>query len=265
MLRILPEPSIWKAVMCFDFDDTLVPKETDHELDMRFFEGVEWVRANYGTAWGIATGRSLPQLIEGFTDAKFPCLPDFVVVREREIFFPGQFGRWVAHDEWNRRCEKDHRRLFRRSRRVLAKVRDFVERETGGRWIETGGDEAAVVAQDGDEMDRVQGFLEGLKAHRDLGFERNSIYLRLSHRGYGKGAGLREAADRWGVGPERILAVGDNLNDLSMLQAEVCGACGCPANALPEVQDFVRGRGGVVAEKGGSRGVMEVMKYYFSP
>ena len=263
VLRTLPEPPAWKAVLGFDYDDTLVLKSGPPGVDARFFECLEWVRRTYGAAWGIATGRSLFQLVEGLNEARFPYLPDFVVTREREIYFPGQFGRWVPHEEWNRQCEKDHHRLFRRCRRMLGKIRRFVEEETAGRWVSVEGDAAGIVASSGEEMDRIQEFVEKIANHSKLTFERNSIYLRFSHVKYRKGTGLLEAAERWGIAPEQILAVGDNFNDLSMLQPEVCEACGCPANALPEVKDFVAGRGGKVAQREGSVGVMEVMKHYF--
>ena len=127
MLKILTEPPVWKAVLGFDFDDTLVMKDSPSQVDERFFECLKWVRSTYGAAWGIATGRSLYQLIEGLNEAGFPFLPDFVIVREREIFFPGQFGRWVPDENWNRRCEKDHNRLFRKCKRALAKIKDHIE------------------------------------------------------------------------------------------------------------------------------------------
>ena len=263
MLRILPEPPIWKAALGFDFDDTLVLKSGSGKIDPRFFECLEWVRSTYGAAWGIATGRSLYQLVEGFNEADFPFLPDFVVAREREIYFPGQFGRWVPHEDWNERCEKEHHKIFRRSKRVLGKVRKFVESKTEAEWVSVEGDAAGIVAKSDEEMDEILKFVEGLRKHTDLTYERNSIYLRFSHRNFNKGSGLVEAADRWGIGPDRILAVGDNFNDLSMLQPEICDACGCPSNAVQEVQDFVRQRDGKVASKSGSEGVMEVMGHYF--
>lgn len=263
MLRILPEPPAWKAVLGFDFDDTLVLKDGPPKVDERFFDCLKWVRSTYGAAWGIATGRSLYQLIEGLNEARFPFLPDFVVVREREIFFPGQFGRWVPHDDWNRKCEKNHHRLFRKCRRVLAKIRKFVESETGASWVSVEGDAAGIVASSVSEMDAIQEMIEEMISHRDLTFERNTIYLRFSHREYRKGSGLLEAAERWGIQADQILAVGDNFNDLSMLQPEVCEACGCPSNALPAVKEFVKNRGGKVAVNPGSVGVMEVMKHYF--
>ena len=78
MLKILTEPPVWKAVLGFDFDDTLVMKDGPSQVDERFFECLKWVRSTYGAAWGIATGRSLYQLIEGLNEAGFPFLPDFV-------------------------------------------------------------------------------------------------------------------------------------------------------------------------------------------
>ena len=263
MLKILPEPPIWKAVLGFDFDDTLVLKDGPPEVDSRFFDCLKWVRSTYGAAWGIATGRSLYQLMEGLNEAHFPFLPDFVVAREREIFFPGQFGRWVPDEDWNKQCEKDHARLFRKSKRVLGKIRDHVETQTDGRWVSVEGDAACIVASSVEEMDEIQEVIKSLSTHRDLTYERNTIYLRFSHRAYRKGSCLQEAATRWGIQGDQILAVGDNHNDLSMLQAEICDACGCPANSVPEVKEFVKNRGGKVATNPGSLGVMEVMKHYF--
>ena len=263
MLTILPEPPVWKAVLGFDFDDTLVLKNGSPKIDPKFFECVRWVRSTYGAAWGIATGRSLYQLMEGFNEVNFPCLPDFVVAREREIYFPGQFGRWLPHDEWNRACEKEHKKLFRKSKRLFGKVRKLIEKETNARWISTEGDAAGIVASSEAEMESILEFLKTLKGTVDLTHERNGIYLRFSHRRFNKGTGLVEAADRWGIGPDRILAVGDNFNDLSMLQPEICDACGCPSNAVSAIREFVAGRGGKVAEKPGSLGVMEIMGHYF--
>ncbi len=262
MLSVLDDPVRWNAVLGFDFDDTLLMKGGEGVVGA-FFEKIRIVRSDYGAAWGIATGRSLPHLVEGMTRERFPFLPDFVVAREREIFFPGQFGRWVPHDEWNRNCEKSLGRLFRKNKRVLKRVRKFVEEETGGEWVSQEGDAAGIVTRTEEEMDRVVVLIDELGAGGDLTYERNSIYLRFSHRGFSKGTGLLEAAGRWGIGRDRILAVGDNYNDFSMLAEEVSFGCGCPANAVREVREFVSKRGGVVARESASAGVVEVLDSYF--
>jgi len=114
-------------------------------------------------------------------------------------------------------------------------------------------------------MNGIQAYIEGLSKNENLTFERNSIYLRFSHRDYNKGTGLLQAAERWGISSDRILAVGDNFNDLSMLQPQICDACGCPANSVEEVKRFVENRGGKVAGKIASEGVIEILGHYFDP
>lgn len=265
MVNILAEPPEWQAVLGFDFDDTIMMGEGHSpRIDPQFFDCIRWIRANYGAAWGICTGRSLPQLVEGFNQGQFPFLPDFAVVREREIYFPGQFGRWLPHEQWNKSCSKEHKRLFKKSKRVLAKMKKFVETETNGKWVSVEGDPAGIVAASDEEMERNIKFLETLPEVPNLTYERNSIYLRFTHAGYRKGTGLLECSSRWGVEKSHILAVGDNFNDLSMLDPFVSGACGCPGNAVPEVKEFVVQRGGKVATKEGSLGVMEVLGHYFN-
>jgi len=262
-LTTLPAPDHWKAVLGFDFDDTLILNDRSPKLNPEFFECIQWIRQNYGAAWGICTGRSLYQLVEGFNEVKLPFLPDFVVVREREIYLPGQFGRWVPDEAWNTKCEKEHQRLFRKSKRALAKAQKFVEKETDARWASVEGDPAGIVASSVEEMDKIVEFMQGLKTPPDLTYERNAIYLRFSHHEFTKGTCLLEVASRWGQGPETILAIGDNHNDLSMLQPEVSEACGCPSNSVPAVREWVAERNGHVASKPGSEGVMEILGHYF--
>ncbi len=262
-LTVLPQPENWNAVLGFDFDDTLVDHDQTPLIASDFFDCIKWIRANYGAAWGICTGRSLYQLIEGFNEAKFPFLPDYVVVREREIFTPGDFGRWTPDEAWNTSCEKEHHKLFRKAKRPLKKIQKFVETETQGRWVSVEGDAAGIVASTVEEMDGILTFVKEVKTPPNLTYERNGIYLRFSHHEFSKGTCLVEVAKRWGQTPETILAVGDNFNDLSMLQPEVCASCGCPANAVQAVRDWVRERGGKVASKNTSHGVMEVLGHYF--
>lgn len=48
-------------------------------------------------------------------------------------------------------------------------------------------------------------------------------YIEFNHKGVNKGAGLRFIADLLGVQPEQTIAIGDNLNDLSMIRAAGLG------------------------------------------
>ncbi|MDQ4079092.1 MAG: Cof-type HAD-IIB family hydrolase [Chloroflexota bacterium] len=65
-------------------------------------------------------------------------------------------------------------------------------------------------------------------------------FVELTHPGASKGRALLELAASLGIPRERTLAVGDNLNDLTMIQAAGVGvAMGNAAPELKEVADWV--------------------------
>lgn len=66
--------------------------------------------------------------------------------------------------------------------------------------------------------------------------------VEIHHEQSGKCNGLQRVADRLGVRREEVLAIGDHINDLKMLQFAGIGVA--MGNALPEIQaaaDFVTG------------------------
>ena len=75
-----------------------------------------------------------------------------------------------------------------------------------------------------------------------------------------KGCALRHVADCLGLAPDEVLAIGDSLNDLSMLD----GRCGLRSaavgNADPVVKEAVLKNGGLVAENPGGEGVAEIIR-----
>lgn len=97
-----------------------------------------------------------------------------------------------------------------------------------------------------------------------VGYQRNSIYLRFSHSDYDKGSVLQELARLSEVPPNRIIAAGDNYNDLSMLNIDVAHHLICPANALPEVQETVGQQGGFIADRRASEGIIQGLAHFGS-
>ena len=201
--------------------------------------------------------------VQGMAEARFPFLPDYLIVREREIYFPNQFGRWVAAPEWNKTCEKAHRRLFRKHRRFLKKTQKWVEEETAAVWGFQSEEPAGMVASTASEMDdivhRLDRDLAGLPM---LSYQRNGIYLRFSHGDYHKGSAMAEVGRLLGLGAERIFAIGDSHNDLDMLDEQLAAHLACPGNACVEVRESVAKSGGYIAKGNASLGAIEALEQW---
>jgi hydroxymethylpyrimidine pyrophosphatase-like HAD family hydrolase len=92
----------------------------------------------------------------------------------------------------------------------------------------------------------------------------NHEWSFILHADFSKAGLLEHYCDVRGIGTEKIIAVGDGFNDISMLDASLTPYAGCPADASPEVIAAVRAGGGYVAGSSGPEGTIEVIRYYYS-
>ncbi len=255
-------PPRW--LLAFDFDGTLVDPDASEPTDPLFFELLHALRSSHQAAWGINTGRSLMHTVEGLIHARFPCLPDFLIVREREIYTANEFGRWIPDDSWNKPCDKAHTKLFRKHRRLLRKIRKWVESETAAVWGIQQGEPDGIVASTASEMDAILAHIDSkIGDIPALSYQRNGVYLRFSHADYHKGTAMREVARQQGITQDRTFAIGDSHNDLDMLDRSMAAHIACPANACPEIRQHVTTHGGYVAKLPASQGVIEALQTLF--
>ena len=247
------------ALYCFDFDGTLVDK--DHSPSFEPSLAVHLSEARRGGAtWVINTGRSLHHALEGVRGHGIPIEPDFIIAREHEVYARSSPGRWGDLGVWNRDARVIHDDFFRHHSRVLGEIREFVEHHALGWWIEEAGDPAGVITHTDADMARVVAFVDEHTAHwPDLGYQRNTIYLRFTHRQFDKGTALRELGRHLGLDPDRIFAAGDNFNDMPMLRREVAAHLVAPANSLEEVKSQVLAEGGSVSHLPASRAMAEAV------
>jgi hypothetical protein len=94
---------------------------------------------------------------------------------------------------------------------------------------------------------------------------RNDVYARFSHQDYNKGSALGEIARRLGIPAAQVLAIGDHLNDLPMLNPRYAGFLAAPSNAIPLVKETVRNAGGYLSMRPHGHGVADAIKYYAAP
>jgi len=263
-MKTLPPPSLPAAVLSFDFDGTLHDPASNPPVPSAFFDLIRELRDKKHAVWGINTGRSMHQMVEGFVESSFPFLPDWVVAREREIYFPDTFGRWIPHASWNKRCEKEIHGLFKNGRKLLARIRHEIEEHTGAQWLEMEGEPAGLISRTEEEMAWIVAHITPLVAEQpQLSWQRNSIYLRFGHRDFQKGSSLSEVARAHTLPAARCFAMGDSHNDLEMLDPSHAGMTACPANAVEEIRTHVLANGGIVTRGIHGEGVIEALLHYF--
>ena len=226
--------------------------------------GLPFGREEQGVVWGINTGRSMVHMVEGFNESRFPFLPDWVVAREREIYFPNSFGRWLPHPEWNQNGEKEIHKLFKHLRPLLNQIRSQIEQHTGAKWIEMDGEPAGVISQSEEEMEWIIDLIEPLTtAEPYLAWQRNSIYLRFGHRDFQKGSSLSRVTQHYGLSTARCFAIGDSYNDFEMLDPAHAGMTACPANAVAAIREKIAASGGIITQASHGHGSIEALHHYF--
>lgn len=264
-VKPLDPPSSVSFILSFDFDGTLHDPAGVPPVPPRLFEVLERLRLERGAVWGVNTGRSIPQMLDGFLEGRFPFLPDWVVAREREIYSANVHGRWIANEEWNHRCEKHMAKLFKRCKKLFKQIRHEISEHTGAQWLEMHGEPAGIISRTEEEMEWIAARVAALAEDMpELGWQRNSIYLRFGHRNYQKGGSLAEVARRHGLGAACCFAIGDSHNDLAMLHPGVAGMLACPANAVGAVKNQVESHGGYIASAAHGEGVVESLLKYFT-
>lgn len=263
-MTTLPAPFPATAILSFDFDGTLRHPGEEPPVPLAFFAIIRRLREEQAIVWGINTGRTLEQTIEGLVESSFPFLPDWIVAREREIYFPDAHGQWQPESPWNERCEAEIHALFSRSQDLLARLRHEIEINTGARWIELDGEPAGVIAQTDEEMEWIVAHIGPLtRGEPDFAWQQNSIYLRFGHRDFQKGSSLSHLAAHYQLPVDRCFAAGDSYNDLEMLDPANAGMTACPTNAIAAVREKVRANGGFLAPASHGHGAIAALQHYF--
>lgn len=242
-----------------DFDGTILDHNLPPPMAPEFFDWLEAARRRRPVIWVINTGRDWESLLVELTRRQARCLPDWVVLIEREVHRV-QEGRLEPHHEWNRRCLDVHADLFARADGMLETLRQDLTRFDGLQIIRDVGSPLGLIAVSEAQAAEVDQALQPLyEAFPDLHAVRNTVYFRFAHVDYHKGSCLALIQAEIGIGSEQTIAAGDNLNDLPMLQRCYARYLICPSNALPEVCVQVMREGGVVASRPAGAGVAEAL------
>jgi hypothetical protein len=239
-----------------DFDGTLHSDLNEPRVPYDLQEMIAGLQAN-GVRWIINTGRDLQSLLESMHAARLEAFPDYLVVVERDVYRRNGQG-YHPVTEWNRRCARDHARLFEAIDESIQVISARIHAGYGVAIYSDAYSPVCWIARSAEDSERIHFDIEEYwSAIRDLAVMRNDIYGRLSHKSYNKGTALRFIAQTLHIRPANIFAIGDHINDMPMLDRTIAGHLAAPANAVEEVKRVVREQRGWISEGSCGLGVLD--------
>ena len=90
----------------------------------------------------------------------------------------------------------------------------------------------------------------------------NKDWTFILHASFSKAKVLKKCAELLDVALHQVIAIGDGMNDMTMLNGDVTKLVGCPANASPEVVRVVRQAGGIVSQKHEAAGTLDIIQRF---
>src|ERR1041384_7882079 len=210
------------ALLSTDFDGTLFAEFENPPIPDELLGLIHGLQRR-GAKWIINTGRDMSSLMEALARGGVGVEPDYLVLVEREIH-EHDGSQYVALDEWNVACARQHAELFARVQADLPRILDWINARFHARIYEDPYSPFCLIAADNGDMDTIHEYLEN--------YCRTIPYLSLVR------------------------------NDLPMLSLGYAALLAAPENAVPEVKAAVRRQGGYVSERCRGNGVAEAIKYY---
>jgi len=246
-----------------DFDGTLFAEFENPPIPVRLQQIIGDLQAR-GAKWAVNTGRDMSSLMEALARAHIAIQPDYLVLVEREIYCHDG-SRYVGHAAWNDQCARVHQELFARISPDLPRLAEWITTRFQATVYEDAYSPFCLLAGNNGDADLIHEYLiQYARTVPTLTVVRNDVYARFSHEAYNKGTALAEISRLLGLGPERVFAVGDHLNDLLMLRAEYARWLAAPANAMPPVKDAVSRQNGYVACLPHGNGAAEALEFHLA-
>lgn len=253
------------ALICLDLDGTSVEHDGTHawfsETVARAINEV----ARRGAVWCSNSGRSADNQM-GLIQAcrELEALPAAILSGERYIhdFHPAGVAL-VPRQPNNDLAKQKARELAPRTRAALKPKLAGLAADFGPvEWHPRAEFNAWLLDDSADHAAFAEEVRQLLQPVPDAQVLRNGRWVVVTHADFGKGRILEVAAANLGVPRERILAVGDQPNDLDMLDGRVAGYVGCPGDADQAVIQTVRGAGGWLADHPGTAGTADLIRRF---
>ncbi len=222
-----------------------------------------------GVVWCTNSGRDFEDqaaILRRAVEEGLQAVPDAIMFNEAYVR-PLQGRGLPAWRAWNAAARQSLREFQPRVQAALRGkldrwrssyqiLREVLEEETTAFLVPKEGEMAARFAA---ELSVV------LRSVMEAVVLRNGGWVAVLPSHLGKGQVLATYMRSRFLESDEVLAIGDQLNDISMLNGEVADAVGCPSDAAAEVKSAVLDAGGTVAAQPGYLGTLELLERYCGP
>ncbi|OQA29248.1 MAG: haloacid dehalogenase-like hydrolase [Verrucomicrobia bacterium ADurb.Bin345] len=250
-------------LVCIDFDGTAVDYDGEHAFIHPLMADLLNRLPERKIRWCVNSGRSVDdqRRIIRLSQARGLEHPPCALLCSEAFIFREDRGEYVSSEPWNSHAWILLRRFHERVQRAIApRLEDWKERYTPDVRIGEGFTVFCVSTEDGG-ADRFSAELAAAVSgipHMEI--TRNGGWVVVLPDQLGKGNVLKHFYREIRGSRESTLAIGDHLNDVSMLNGKAAKWVGCPGDAEPAVLETVRGAGGHVASVAGPEGTAEVIR-----
>ncbi|CAN5655278.1 hypothetical protein BH09VER1_BH09VER1_55690 [soil metagenome] len=252
--------------VALDFDLTMFDYSRPHDTRVL----VPWFQRLHdaGVMVGIASGRTLENLnaeLRGIDISWREPFPQFVIHEEFYIHWPDAPEPEEVR-QWNQACALSVKELCREIRPYFdscAAQMDALGIGIEYAVAETNGG-VTLVLENPAGAERARLLLEQMiPSAARARISRNHHILLATPAEYHKGSALDRLRVLGGLEPRDVLAIGDNLNDLAMIDESLGFRCATVLNADPMVQNAVAGRRGLQATRPIAFGIAELFDSIF--
>jgi len=248
-------------LIALDFDGTSAVYEPRMALHPGIVDVLAQVRGS-GGGWVLNSDRYTDTLLAIARLLPADLQPEAVLSAQRFIHLRAGNGLFEPLQPWNESRMELHRSLWRElsprfeewQRAIEADftVRDCVVNDLVFAYM-------VPAAQNAQLRERMRACIRPWP-HAQL--SGNHEWSFILHADFSKAGLLEHYCAVSGIAPEKIIAVGDGFNDITMLDASLTPHVGCPADACPEVLAAVGNGGGYIAGRGGPEGTIDVIRFY---
>jgi hydroxymethylpyrimidine pyrophosphatase-like HAD family hydrolase len=250
-------------LVCLDFDGTIMCYDDDpptfHPSAIETLNKLNDV----GIAWCTNSGRNYidqQEVLERAVAKGLRHWPRALLCSESLIFPRTDTRQYISQEPWNSQINHYVRTLQERVLELITPVLAEMSTERKPELHFNAHYTAFnVLAPDDAPAIFYEQLCKQLIEIQDIIITRNGPWINILPRVSGKGNTLREYARLSGYDLNHVLAIGDHLNDLNMLDGTSARHVGCPFDAVEEVKMAVQSANGTIAINPGPLGTVEII------